>query len=119
LGGLPPYDRATPAALEQALPVAVEARRQAVRAIADNPAPPDFENTVIALEDSPRTLRGLHALLQAVATTAGVGEVPAAARRLAPLVPALEGEIAHDRALFQRVDAVWRGRHRAGLDPQQ
>jgi peptidyl-dipeptidase Dcp len=118
-GGLPPFDRATPAALEAALPVAAEARRQAVRAIATQPAPADFENTVAALEDSARALRDLHALMQAVATTAGLGEMPAVARRLAPLVPALEMEIAHDRALFERVRAVWRGRHAAGLDAQQ
>ena len=118
-GGLPPYDRATPAALQEALPVAVQAKRDAVRAIADNPAAPTFDNTVAALEDAGRRLRDLHALAMSVATTAGVGEMPAVAQRLAPLVPALELDIAHDRALFARVDAVWQTRHAAGLDEQQ
>jgi peptidyl-dipeptidase Dcp len=56
-GGLPPFDRATPDALSQALQAAVQARRQAVRALADNPALPTFDNTVAALEAGGRTLR--------------------------------------------------------------
>lgn len=119
LGGLPPYDHATPAALQQALPVAVEAKRRTVRAIADSTEAPNFENTVAALEDCGRELRDLQALCVAVASTASVGEMPAVAQQLAPLVPALEVEIAHDPALFARIDAVWRNRHASGLDTQQ
>jgi peptidyl-dipeptidase Dcp len=118
-GGLPPYDQATPAALEQALRQAVEARRCAVREIASDPREPSFDNTVAALEDSARTLRNVHALLGVVVSTANLGEMPAVAQRVAALVPALTAEIAHDRALFARVEAVWRGRHDSGLDAQQ
>ena len=80
-GGLPPYDRATPTALAEALPQAVAERRRAVRAIAENTEPPTFDNTVAALESSARALRDLHALAMSVATTAGVGEMPAVAQR--------------------------------------
>ena len=118
-GGLPPYDRATPAVLAEALPLAVAERRRAVRAIADIAEPPTFDNTVVALESSARKLRDLHALAMSVATTASVGEMPAVAQRLAPLVPALEMEIAHDRALFARVESVWQSRLTAGLDADQ
>jgi peptidyl-dipeptidase Dcp len=119
LGGLPPYDQATPAALEQALPVSIESKRRAVRAIADNADAATFDNTVAALEDCARGLRDLQALYMAVASTASVGEMPSVAQRLAPLVPALEVEIAHDPALFARIDAVWRERHTSGLDAEQ
>ena len=119
LGGLPPYAHATPAALEQALPVAIEAKRRAVRAIADDASAPSFENTVAALEDCGRELRQLHALTMAVASTASTGEMPQVAQRLAPLVPALEMAIAHDAALFARIDAVWHARHVSGLDAEQ
>ena len=118
-GGLPPFEHATPEALAQALPVAVDARRRAVRVIADNREPPTFDNTVAALEDSGRALRDLHSLFGAVATTANVGAMPEVARRLASVVPALELEIAHDRALLGRIDTVWQKRHAAGLDAQQ
>ena len=118
-GGLPPFEHATPEALAQALPLAVEAKRRAVRSIADNPEPPAFDNTVAALEDSARSLRDLHAVFAAVSTTAQVGAMPEVAQRLAALVPALELEIAHDGALFSRTDAVWQTRESSGLDAQQ
>ena len=118
-GGLPPFEHATPEALAQALPLAVEAKRRAVRNIADNPEPPAFDNTVAALEDSARSLRDLHAVFAAVSTTAQVGAMPEVAQRLAALVPALELEIAHDGALFSRIDAVWQTRESSGLDAQQ
>jgi len=118
-GGLPPYDHATPAALEEALLAAIENRRANLRAIAGNPAPADFENTVAALEDGGRELRGVQTLLQAVASTASLGDMPAVAARGAPLAPAMEIEIAHDEALFARIETVWRGRHEAGLDGEQ
>ncbi len=119
LGGLPPYDHATPAAFEQAVPLAIESKRSAVRTLADNPQAPSFENTVAALEDCGRGLRGLQALYMAVVSTASLGEMPAVAQRLAPLVPALELEVALDPALFARIEAVWRARHSSGLDPEQ
>jgi peptidyl-dipeptidase Dcp len=118
-GGLPPFDRATPAALAEALPHAVAVRRRAVRALAESTEPPTFDNTVAALESGARALRDLHAVAMSVASTASVGDMPGVAQRLAPLVPALELEIAHDRTLFARIDAVWRARHAAGLDAQQ
>lgn len=118
-GGLPPYDRATPAAIEQALPLAIEARRQAVRAISASPDAPTFDNTVAALEASGRVLRDLQALAIAVAHTASTAELQTVMQRLAPLLPALELEIAHDRALYRRVEAVWQARHADGLDAQQ
>ena len=118
-GGLPPFDHATPEALAQALPRAVDAKRHMVRRIADRSEPPSFDNTVAALEDSGRALRDLHAVFGAVVATANVGAMPEVAQRLAPAVPALELEIAHDRALFSRIDAVWQARQAAGLDAQQ
>ncbi|MBL8323357.1 MAG: M3 family metallopeptidase [Rubrivivax sp.] len=119
LGGLPPYDHATPAALEEAFDTAIETKRDAVRRIARNAEPPTFDNTVAALEDCGRPLRHLQALFIAVSSTASVGDMPAVAQRLAPRVPALELEIAHDPALFARIDAVWKARQASALDAQQ
>lgn len=118
-GGLPPFDHATPAALDQALPAAADRQRRALRAIADNPEPATFDNTVAALEDCGRPLRDLNALAMAVARTAATGDMPAVTQRVAPVLSALALETAHDRALSERVDAVWRGRQRAGLDALQ
>ena len=118
-GGLPPMDRVTPAALEEAVHAAIAQKRAAVRAIADHPAPPDFENTVAALEDSGRALARVVCLYSVHRHTASLGEMPAVAERLAPLLSALDDEIAHDDALFARLQAVWEHRAAAGLGAEQ
>lgn len=118
-GGLPPYDHATPIAFSQALPWAVDAKRRAVKAITGNSEPPSFENTVEALEGSGRQLRDLQGLFKAMLSTAHVGDMPEIGQALSHLVPELETEIALDRRLYERIDAVWRSRHEAGLDAEE
>ena len=59
-GGVPPVDRATPELIEAAVELGIAARRAEIAAVAANPAPPDFANTIEALEESGRG--GLEAL---------------------------------------------------------
>ncbi len=119
LGGLPPFDRVTPTALETAYRAAVDLKRDEVRAIAANPAPPTFANTLEALEDCGRALQRVQCLTSVFSQTMATGEMPAVAQRLAPLASALEDHIAHDDALFARIAAVYAARHAAGLSAQQ
>jgi len=118
-GGLPPFDRATPAAIRRAYEIAIARKRAEVRAIATNPEPPTFENTVEALEDSGRELRRVDCLLRVFSATMSTDDMREAEKRLAPLAPALEDDIAHDDALFARIDAVHRTRDAAELTAGQ
>lgn len=115
-GGAPPFDRASPAALEAACLAAAAEVRARRCAIAAEPAPPTFANTVLALEASDRNLRRLLPLVNLLAASRGRGDMPAVAQRLAPLASTLADEAAHDDALFARVDAVRAG---PGLEPGQ
>ena len=118
-GGLPPLDRATPAAIEQAFRAALAMKRDEVRAIAADPRPPTFANTIEALEDSGRALGRVYPLFSIMSSSRSVGDMPAVAQRLSPLVPQLDDEIAHDAALFARVDHVFRSRLDAPLSAEQ
>jgi peptidyl-dipeptidase Dcp len=117
LGGLPPWRDVNPAALEEAHRIAIERKRADVRAIATNGELPSFANTIEALEDAGRELRRVRTLLNVWSQTMAVGDMPAVTQRLAPLASALEDEIAHDPALFARIEAV-HGR-RGALGEQQ
>jgi len=118
-GGLPPFDVATPAAIERAFGIALERKRAEVRAITDDPAPPTFENTIEALEDSGRELRRVSVVYQVFASTMGTPQMREAERNVAPLLPVLEDEVAHDDALFARIESVWQGREAEGLTKEQ
>src|SRR5690606_1152606 len=46
-GGVPPWDKVTAAKLREALLEGIELQRAEIRAIADNPEPPTFANTLV------------------------------------------------------------------------
>ncbi|MCA6330902.1 MAG: M3 family peptidase, partial [Phenylobacterium sp.] len=95
-GGLPPFDQATPERIERAMHLAIDRRREDVTAIVDNPNAATFENTVLALEKSGRAFRRVGTLRAVFASTRmGEGMVEAD-KRLAPLITAIEDEIAQN-----------------------
>ncbi len=118
-GGLPPLEGVLSAALEEAVRAAIEMKRAEVRAIAANPASATFENTAQALEDCGRALNRVLCLHRVHANSLSLGDMPAVAQRLAPLLSALDDEIAHNERLFARLNAVWNQRGQAGLSPEQ
>jgi len=118
-GGLPPLAGVDPAALEEAVRCALDLKRGEVQAIASNPAPPSFENTAEALEACGAELRRVSCVHGVYAASMSLGDMPAVAQRIAPLLAALDDEIAHDERLFARLDAVWKSRVQSGLSPEQ
>lgn len=118
-GGLPPLTPTDPLAIEQALRAAIDLKRAEVQAIAQNPAPPTFENTAEALEDCGRALNRVITVFRVHANSLSLGEMPAVAQRIAPLLAALDDDIAHDERLFARLGEVWLAREQAGLSPEQ
>lgn len=115
-GGVPPLDTASPELIERAVRLAIEQKRAEIAAIIDEPSPPNFANTIEALEDAGRSLRRAETLRAAFVTTKGVGDMPAVQQRLAPLLAAFEDEIWQNDALFARVDAVHAARASLAAD---
>ncbi len=118
-GGTPPFDIATPKAIEFAYRAAVARKRAEVRAIAADPSPPGFDNTIAAFEDAGSELRRVQCLFDVFSKTKNSGEMREVEQRVAPLASALEDEIAQDRALWERVRAVFDAGDRAGLSADQ
>lgn len=118
-GGLPPLAGVNPAALEEALRAAIEAKRAEVQSISANPAQPTFENTAEALEASGSELRRVSCVHSVYAASMSLGDMPAVAQRMAPMQAALDDDIAHDERLSARLTAVWNDRVQAGLSQEQ
>ena len=53
----PPFDQIKDSDYQPAIEAGMEEQRREVRAIADNPAPPTFENTFVAMEKSGRNCK--------------------------------------------------------------
>ncbi|HEX8908049.1 MAG TPA: M3 family peptidase, partial [Anaeromyxobacteraceae bacterium] len=117
-GGVPPFDRLRVADLGPALEAAMAEQLVEVQRIADDPAPPAFDNTLVALERSGRALDRAAALFNVCTTTLADDAVQALEREMAPKLAAHRDRIVQNEKLFRRVAAVYEGPERARLDPE-
>jgi peptidyl-dipeptidase Dcp len=117
--GLAPFDRISDEDFAPALDAALAAHRDEIAAIAANPDPATFANTIASLEAAGR---GLDRVLSVFFTVAGADSNPKREelqRAFSPKLAAHYAEITANKALFARVEAVWRGRDAAGLTPEE
>ncbi|MFM9026310.1 MAG: M3 family metallopeptidase, partial [Planctomycetaceae bacterium] len=118
-GGVPPFDRVRPEHFEPAFAVAMAEQVRAVEAIAADPGPASFANTLAALERSGRTLDRVAAVYGVFTSTRSDEEMQAVERRLEPLLAVHRDRIVTDGELFARVQAVHENRAGEPLDAEQ
>ena len=114
--GAPPFDRIRDEHYEPALLAGMEAQTREVRAIADNPAAPTFENTIIALEKTGALLERTQAAFWAMAGAYTNPAIEKIQQDLAPKFAAHWDAINLDEKLFRRVEAIHAKREQLGLD---
>ena len=117
--GLPPFDRIADADFAPAFDTALARAKANVAAIAADPAPPDFANTVGALERAERDLDRVAAVFFNLAGADSNPAREALQRDLAPKLSAHASEITMNRELYARIEAVWQARAGAGLTAEE
>ncbi len=117
--GVPPFHEIRDEHFLPAFEGAIAEQRREVEAIAANPEPPTFANTVEALERSGALLDKVGAVFSNLNSAETNDRLQAIAREIAPKTSALRDDINLDPRLFSRVSAVWRQRADLGLDPEQ
>lgn len=108
--GLPRFDLIRDADFAPAFDACLKLAEEAVEAIAANPEPPTFQNTVAALETAEEPLNRLCAVFY---TLAGVDSNPAREelqRQFAPRLAAHGAKTSMDPRLFDRVEAIHQDR---------
>lgn len=115
--GVPPFAAIKNEHFPPALEAAMAEQRKEVEAIAANPAPPTFANTVEALDDSGELLARVGAVFFNLLGAETNDTLQAQAQELAPKLSALRDDILLNPALFARVKAVWDGRANVKLAP--
>ena len=90
-----------------------------IERIANDPAPPDFENTIAALERAGRTLNRVATLYGVWGATMSRPEYQAVQREMAPRLAAFNDQITQNEALFKRIEAVYNSPAKAKLTPEQ
>jgi peptidyl-dipeptidase Dcp len=117
--GVPPLAGVRPDEFKPALLAGIEQNRAEIAAIANNPAPPTFENTIAALEDAGRPLNRAGTVYGVYASTMNDRAMQVVETEMAPVLAAFSDEVIHNSALFARVKAVYEARESAGLSPEQ
>ncbi len=114
----PPFDRIRHEHYLPAFEAGVAEQRAEVAAIVADPAQPDVENTIEALERSGGTLDRVLRVFSNLSQSMATEPMQALESELAPRIAEHRDEIRLDPRLFARIDAVHEQRHQR-LTPEQ
>ncbi len=118
-GGIPPFDRVKVEHFEPALETAMAAQLEEIDRIAADPAPPDFANTLEALEGTGRAFDRAYRIFNVYNRTMSTPAFQEVERRMAPRIAAFRDRIVQNAKLFARLAAVHEARDRLALAPEQ
>lgn len=122
-GGVPPWDKlndeASVGLLEPAMKEASNRFLSEIDAIATNPQPPTFVNTILALEQAGQALERVATLFFTLASSRAEPEVIRLAGILRPLASSVQDKVILNPELFARVKAIYEHRSEAHLNPDQ
>lgn len=115
----PPFDQIKDEDYQPAFDTAIDEHMREVRAIADNPAAPTFDNTIAALEKSGRMLDRVSSAFFAVVQANTNDTLDKVQVIEAPKLSQHQDAINLDAHLFVRVKTLWDTRRALNLTPEQ
>jgi peptidyl-dipeptidase Dcp len=118
-GGYPAFDKIKVSDFKPALEAAMAENRREIDAIANNPAPPTFENTIVALEKSGETFGRVSQIYNIWASNLNNAEYAKVQAEMDPKLAAFTDEIVQNQKLFARIEAVYNSPAKAKLNAAQ
>lgn len=116
---IPPFDKITYADYLPAIEKGIADKKKEIDAIANNPATPTFDNTILAMEKSGELLSRVMLVFGALDETDNNEHMLAISEKAYPMVSAASDEIMMNDKLFQRVKYLYDRRDNLGLDGAQ
>lgn len=117
--GMPPFGEIRNEHFLPALERGIEEQRKEDLAVANDTRPPDFANTIEALDNSGELLEKVTGVFSNLASAETNETIEAISRKVAPMMAALRDDRLMNEKLFARVKAVWEKRASLGLTPEQ
>jgi peptidyl-dipeptidase Dcp len=118
-GGLPAFDQMTLEDLKPALEAGMAEQLAEIDAIAANPEPASFENTIVAKERAGDTLDRVLEYYGIWSSNRSTPEFREIQKEMAPKLAAFRNKIIQNAALFDRIRAVYEGEEMERLRPDQ
>lgn len=116
--GMPQFDRIRDEHFAPALDRGMTEQMVEIEAIAGNPGPPTFENTIVAMERSGRLLTRVNRVFSNLAGAHTNDTIQEVQREFAPKLAAHQDAIRLNKALFERIDSLYQRRGELDLDAE-
>ena len=117
-GGVPSFDKMELSDLKEALEKGMQASLAEIDAIANNPEAPTFANTIEELERSGSALGRVYTYYGIWSSNKNSPEFRDIQRDMAPKLSAFSSKISQNKALFERVKAVYESEEYKGLSTE-
>ena len=118
-GGVPAFDRVKVADMKPALEASMAENLRELDAIATNPEPATFENTIAAMEKTGRTYDRVVTYWALWGGNLSSPEYRNVQQEMAPRLAEFRSKISQNAALFARVKVVYDARRTSNLRPDQ
>ncbi len=117
--GIPPFEQITTADFIPAIKAGIEEQKQNIFAITANRAVPDFDNTILPLENLSPILDRVANVFYHYDSAMSTDEFAAMAEEAIPLLNEASNQVNLDERLFDRIKQVYDNRDRLGLNKVQ
>lgn len=117
--GVPPFEQIRNEHFMPAYQRAMEEHKKEIDVIIKNPSAPDFENTILAFDQSGRMLEKVGVVFGGLNAANTNKEMQEIARQLSPLTTQHSDDINLNPDLFRRVSEVYKNMDQMKLDPVQ
>lgn len=117
--GVPAFDKMNLEDLKPAIDAAMAKNLAEVEAIANNPEPATFANTIVAMEDTGRDLGNLFTYWGIWSANVSSPEFRAIQQEMAPILSEFFSKITQNENLFARIKAVYEGEEYASLSAEE
>ena len=117
--GIPPFEQITTADFIPAIKAGIEQQKQNIFSITANRAVPDFDNTILPLENLSPILDRVAGVFYHYDSAMSTDEFAAMAEEAIPLLNEASNQVNLDEQLFNRIKTVYDNRNNLGLTPVQ
>jgi len=115
----PPFDLIKTEHFKPAIVAGIEQQTKEIDAIANNPEPATFENTVVALDESGRLLSRVYHVFDAIYGANNDSTLQAVAKEITPLMSEHQDNIYLNEKLFSRIKTVYEDSANTSLTTEQ
>ncbi len=117
--GVPPFDKIKVEHFKPALEAAMALKREEIKSIVDNPEPPQFKNTIEAMERAGTVLTRVINLYGIWKGNLSSPDLDTVQEIMEPRITAFNDSITQNNALFKKIETVYNDPAKKELNPEQ